>query len=274
MAHLSERTTQNMTTQEETRSCGAVVSDLHLFTNRTTVYEYMPAIRKAADTCRVFIFNGDIFDFHWSFHTGFVAAVKAAEQWIFALASQHPYTRFVFLLGNHDSIAEYSATLDKLSHANHNIEWSPNWYRINDKLFLHGDVYHAGSDIGRLAAYRKRCNLKLRRSRLRHACYWAFARSGLPQIFLLMVNRKTCARQILAYLSQELGDEMHQVREVFFGHIHTTFTNFEYQNVLFHNTGSATKGARLSVLRFALHRVNPDFGEPVEHRNEEQQSSA
>ncbi len=43
--------------------CGAVVSDLRLFTNRTTVHEHMLAIRRAAEECSLFVFNGDSFDF-------------------------------------------------------------------------------------------------------------------------------------------------------------------------------------------------------------------
>ena len=231
---------------------GAVVSDLHLFTNRTTVHEHMPDIRRAADECRLFVFNGDIFDFQWSLHAGFEASVRAAEEWIRDLASSHPNTRFVFLLGNHDSIPAYRDALDRLAAEMGNLEWHSEWYRRDGRLFLHGDIYHGGATGASLDAYRTRCNRILRRSRFRHACYWLFARSGLPALFLRLVNRKTCARRILAYLRTELGPDLRDVREIYFGHVHTPFTDFRYDRLLFHNTGAALKGMRLSIMRFTL----------------------
>ncbi len=234
-------------------STGAVISDLHLFTNRTTVHEHMPEIRIAADASEVIVFNGDIFDFQWSLHNGFRASVRAAEEWIRELAETHHGTVLVFILGNHDSIPEYVDLLEKLSKENPRIQWREEWYRLEDKIFLHGDIYHAEPGVAGIKKFRKKCNSKLKYSRFRHACYWAFARSGLPTIFLRFVRKKTCARRIWTYLASELGDDLDKVNHVYFGHVHTTFTNFRYKEILFHNTGSATKGARLTVMRFPLH---------------------
>ena len=232
--------------------CGAVVSDLHLFTNRTTVHEHMPAIRRAAEECRLFVFNGDIFDFHWSRHAGFEASAQAAEEWILELVDTYADTQFVFLLGNHDSVPAYRKVLDSLAAQRPNLEWHAEWYRHGHKLFLHGDIYHGGTTSAMLNAYRARCNLTLRHSWLGHVCYWAFARSGLPALFLGLVSRKTCARRIRAYLNNELGAELHAVKEVFFGHVHTPFADFHHDGLLFHNTGAAVTGMRLNVIRFPL----------------------
>lgn len=232
--------------------CGAVVSDLHLFTNRTTVHEHMTTIRRAAEQCSLFVFNGDIFDFQWSLHKGFMQSVRAAEEWIGDIVAAHPTTHFIFLLGNHDSIPAYREALQRLAAETDNVEWHPDWYRDGNRLFLHGDVYHGGHNREALAAYRTRCNRRLKHSRLHHACYWAFARSGLPAIFLRLVRRQVCARRITAYLAAELGPELRDIRHVYFGHVHTPFTDFRYHDRLFHNTGSATRGGRLTVMRFDL----------------------
>ncbi|MFW6152535.1 MAG: metallophosphoesterase [Verrucomicrobiota bacterium] len=240
------------------RPTGAVVSDLHLFTNRTTVHEHMPEIGVAADESEVFIFNGDIFDFQWSLYDGFRPSVHAAEKWIRQLAQRHPKTRLVFMLGNHDSIPEYISLLERLSRENPLIQWREQWYRLEDKIFLHGDIYHAEPGQTGIREFRQKCNAKLRHSRFRHSCYWAFARSGLPAFFLLFVRKKTCARRIWTYLASELGSDLDKVNHVYFGHVHTTFTNFCYRNLLFHNTGSATKGARLTVMRFTVGYANQD----------------
>jgi UDP-2,3-diacylglucosamine hydrolase len=195
---------------------GAVISDLHLFTNRTTVNHYLQDIYDAAQECDLIVLNGDIFDFHWSRHKGFEASVRAAEVWVRELAGTFA------------------------------------WYRIDGKLFLHGDVYHGGASSRTLWNYRRYCNRLRRRTRFHHAAYWAFYQSRLPLVLLRFVNRKTCARRILAYLARELGPGLADIREIYFGHVHTPFTDFRYNDIIFHNSGAATKGGRLAVMRFAL----------------------
>lgn len=229
---------------------GAVVSDLHLFTNRTTVHEHIDDIRRAADECDLFVFNGDIFDFKWSRHGGFALSVHAAEEWIRRLVAAHPETAFVFLLGNHDSVPAYRETLDGLAREFSNLDWRADWYRRGGRLFLHGDVSHPLASRRGLRVYRDRCNRTLQRSRFHHACYWVFARSGLPAFFLRFVSREKCARRILAYLRRELGGDLDEISDIYFGHVHTPFSDFSHGGFSFHNTGSATRGFRLSVIRF------------------------
>jgi UDP-2,3-diacylglucosamine hydrolase len=231
---------------------GAVVSDLHLFTNRTTVNHYVQDIHDAARECALIVLNGDIFDFHWSRYKGSEASVRAAEAWIRDLAGAYADTRFVFILGNHDSIRAYRELLEVLSRELSNVEWRPEWYRIDGKLFLHGDVYHGGASSRTLWNYRRYCNRLRPRTRFHHAAYWAFYQSRLPFVLLRFVNRKTCARRILAYLSREFGSGLADIREIYFGHVHTPFTDFRYNGIIFHNSGAATKGGRLAVMRFAL----------------------
>jgi UDP-2,3-diacylglucosamine pyrophosphatase LpxH len=178
--------------------------------------------------------------------------VRAAEAWIQELVTAHPDTRFVFLLGNHDCVDAYKQTLDTLSGTVSNLEWHEYWYRRNGTVFLHGDILQAGVTDAALAAYRSKWNRMHRRSPLSHALYWLFARSGLPVLFLRLVDRESTARRIRAYLRNEFGEQLGEVREVFFGHVHTAFSDFEHEGILFHNTGSATHGMRLSVLRFEL----------------------
>lgn len=234
------------------RRCGAVVSDLHLFTNRTTVHEHMPEIRDAAESCDLFVFNGDIFDFQWSLHQGFEASVRAAEDWIRELAQPHPETRFVFLLGNHDSVPAYRRALDELQTELPHLEWRPDWFEFDGRLFLHGDVYHGGTTAARLRAYRDRCNRRLRRCRMQHALYWFAAQAGLPAFLLRFVRKEDCARRIAAYLENERDAALDGIREIYFGHVHTAFADFRHRGILFHNTGAALKGSRLSVIRFRL----------------------
>lgn len=241
-----------MTSYPQQKSSGAVVSDLHLFTDRTTVHVHMPEIRRTAEACGLFVFNGDIFDFHWSLHKGFARSVAAARRWIRELAATHADTHFVFILGNHDCVAAYRNALDGLQRQLANVEWHAEWFRYGDKVFLHGDVYHGGPTREKLAAYRARGNRTLTRSRFRHGVYGIFVRSGLAAVCPRLVRRRTSAQRIFDYLKAELGGELASVRHVYFGHVHTAFEDFGYRGIRFHNTGAATRGVHLRVIRFAL----------------------
>jgi len=231
---------------------GAVVSDLHLLTNRTSVQEHWSSIMKVAEEADTFVFNGDVFDFKWSQHGGFQQSVRIAEAWIRTLVSAHPDTRFVFLLGNHDCIHPYKTALDGIQRSLSNFQWHEYWYRLDEKVFLHGDVCHAGGTAKALRAYRNRWSRMIRTSALSHAAYWAVGQSGLPTVAPRFLRRKACARQILGYLRNELGPAFDEIRQVYFGHVHTAFRDFRVDGLVFHNTGASTRGMELEVIRFSL----------------------
>lgn len=237
---------------EQASRRGAVVSDLHLLTIRTTVHEHWSSIMGAADISDLFVFNGDIFDFKWSQHGGFRQSVRIAEAWIRTLVSAHPDTRFVFLLGNHDCIDPYKTALDSIQRGMRNFEWHENWFRLGSKIFLHGDVCHAGGTARALRAYRNRWSRMIRTSALSHAAYWAVGQSGLPAVAPRFLRRKACARQILNYLAEELGPDLSDIREVYFGHVHTAFRDFRFEGLVFHNTGAPTRGMELEFIWFEV----------------------
>lgn len=236
----------------QSKPSGAAVSDLHLFTNRTTVHHYITDIWNTAAECRLFVFNGDIFDFHWALQQGIPASVHAAREWIAELLETHPDTQFVFLLGNHDSIPDYQRTLDELARSHDNLTWHPEWYRRDSRMFLHGDVYHAGVTRAVLRAYRQQQNLRVGPSRLHQAMYRLLYQSRVPAALRRFVSRKTCARRILMYLQSELGPELADIRDIYFGHMHTPFSHFAYRDIHFHNTGAALMGMRLNIVRFDI----------------------
>jgi len=231
---------------------GAVVSDLHFLTIRSTLQEHLSSLMTAAEASDLFVFNGDIFDFKWSQHGGFPQSVRIAEAWIRTLVSAHSETHFVFLLGNHDCIDPYKTALDSIERGLKNFEWHENWFRLKKKLFLHGDVCHAGGTAKALRAYRNRWSRMLRTSPFSHAAYWAVGRSGLPAVAPRFLRRKACARQILDYLAEELGDDFSSLEEVYFGHLHKSFRDFQIDGMIFHNTGAAKKGVELDIHRFEM----------------------
>ena len=229
---------------------GAVVSDLHLLTNRTTFARHSESIRKMASESDLFIFNGDVFDFQWSRHGDSEASVREAISWIKSLVTQHSHCHFVFLLGNHDSIPDYVCALDKLSQSRKNLSWGEHHAQLGDRIFLHGDLYHAGGNPLMVDAYRHRRNQKLDRSPVLHGLYWGVTKAGVFRVLVKMVSKRSCARRIIAYLDKTMGDQASAVREIYFGHLHKPFSNFSYDRFVFHNTGAALFGMKLNIMRF------------------------
>ncbi len=234
------------------RGCkGGVISDLHLLSNRTTFHHHEHAIEGAIGDSSLFVFGGDIFDFEWSRHGSEAESVGVAHDWIRELCLRHPDCRMVFLQGNHDCSPAYTSALNDLQERLPNLEWQPLHWRLEDKLFLHGDVYH-GHTEWELLAYRRLKHMRMRRHPVLHALYFAVLKLGLSRMFLATVSKEHAATAIVGYMHDVmLAEEREQVREVFFGHVHTPFTHFDHGGMRFHNMGAAVIGTSLHVVRFA-----------------------
>jgi len=238
---------------EKTPVWGSVLSDLHLFTNRSTAHNHLDEIHETAAASDLFIFNGDTFDFAWSKHRGYEKSVAAAIEWITDLATAHPHCSFVFLLGNHDGIALFKEALGQLAESLSNLHWEPYHVQLGEKVFLHGDVFHAGTTPEHLETYREQWDKPHKKHRrFAGRMYWMAAHVGIPNVLIRFIPRKRCARRILSYLRETLGGSEQEVREIYFGHTHRSFEDYEYRNRTFHNTGAALKRIRLSILQFEV----------------------
>lgn len=248
---------------EKSPAWGAVLSDLHLFTNRSTAHRHLEEIHETAAASDLFIFNGDTFDFTWSKHPGFEKSVAAAIEWITELASAHSHCSFVFLLGNHDGIALFKEALAQLAETLPNLHWEPYHVQLGEKVFLHGDVFHAGTTPGHLETYREQWDKPHRKHRrFAGRVYWMAAHAGIPNVLTRLMTKRRCARKILSYLRDTLGGSAHEIREIYFGHTHRCFEDYEYRDRTFHNTGAALTRIRLSILQFEV-----DDGEPLQFSN-------
>ena len=209
---------------------GAVISDLHLLTNRTTTSRYMSAIRLAASQSSLFILNGDIFDFCWSRHDGLEASVDAAMEWVEALVLEFPDCAFVFMAGNHDSVPAYVQRMEGLAARISNLYWEDYFVQLGERIFLHGDVFHAGGSRHELDAYRRKWSNPKIKHPLFHGLYWLTAKSGAQLLILPFLFKKHCARRILAYFKGMISKErIEGVQDVYFGHVHRSFEHFSYE---------------------------------------------
>ena len=117
----------------------SVISDLHLFTARSVTHRFMDGIVQAMDESEALVLNGDILDFNWSIAGDAVQTMAAGERWLRELTAGSS-CRIIYVLGNHDGFAEWARRCETLARELPSLEFSPDYYRVGDTLFTHGDL--------------------------------------------------------------------------------------------------------------------------------------
>jgi len=227
-------------------SCGYVVSDLHLFTHRTTAAHHMDELRDAVGRADFFVLNGDIFDFRWSTLGSLDETAHAAVDGLSSVAAEFPHCRFFYIMGNHDGLEFFADHLDALAARTPNFRWHPSHLRIGNTLFLHGDLALDGACPDPFV----RPLLPTRRIRggMLNFAYRLLIALGLHRLAPHLHGRRRCAKRILRCLREHHPALAEGIQDVYFGHIHKPFSNFRYDGVTFHNTGSSVQGLRCSPL--------------------------
>ena len=231
---------------------GATISDLHLFSHHSRPERYFAQIDETVRGARLFVLNGDIFDFKWSEHGGFSRSVEVAEHFLEELVRQHPRCRFQVVLGNHDAVPPYIEVLQKLEERHANLFWHEFACIAENRVFLHGDVINAGSSNSALRRFRSRLQVPANGHPLQRMAHSAIHRSHVPWAAYKVLPNRILAARILAYLNNEHWLNGTPIRHVHFGHTHCAFEDFQFRGYYFHNSGSATHGSRLRVVKFPL----------------------
>lgn len=225
------------------------VSDLHVFSSRSQEHRYLEEIGHKAARAGAFVLGGDIFDFRWSLAASPEETVARAIHWLHDLAAGCPACRFHFVLGNHDYHEPFLARLDHLEARLNNFTWYPFYVRLGGSVFLHGDVADRRTTAQKLADRRSRWLHKKRRGHLANRLYDLAVENQFHKPLVHLGRRKrTIARRILAYLDDIGEGPSTGVKNVYFGHTHLAFSDFDYRGVLFHNGGAPIHGLRFRIL--------------------------
>jgi UDP-2,3-diacylglucosamine hydrolase len=231
---------------------GATISDLHLFSHHSRPGRYLHQFEAAAKEVDVFVLNGDIFDFKWSEHGVFSRSVTAAEQFIETLLDEFPQCQFRIVLGNHDAVPDYMEALEELEERHKNLYWHEFGCIVEDRVFIHGDAIHAGCTNEAIRRFRSKLRRPANGHALQRMAHTAVHRSHVPWMAFRMVPKRILASRLLAYLDHEDWLNGNAIQHVHFGHTHQDFEDFNYRGFTFHNSGSATHGARMRVVKFPL----------------------
>jgi len=228
---------------------GLVVSDLHLLSRRSLAGRCMPSILEGAARSDFFVFNGDTVDFQWSTFASLEDSVREAETWIREVVTRFPTCRFHFVLGNHDYHPLFMDALTRLQMSNENLSWHEYYVRLGDCLFTHGDAATCLSGPAKVRAYRHRWIHAPQRGKAMNRLFDIVHDARVDQAFLrLYLPRRRVARRLYHYV-QTLGPNMMAgLRHVYFGHTHRPFTDYDYDGLRFHNTGSLLRHMKFNKL--------------------------
>jgi UDP-2,3-diacylglucosamine pyrophosphatase LpxH len=226
---------------------GYVVSDLHIFAKWSSAESYMGDIRSAAADADFFVFNGDIFDFKWSTLGSSAKTTTAAIDWLHKLCSDFPQCHFFYVLGNHDCHVSLRDRLTTLTNDVGNFSWNGSHFRIGTSLFMHGDLIFTTKGLSPFARN------KFRTGQPRHSLlgsgYHVAIGMGAHNVASRMFAKEKCAKQLLKVLRQREYSEMDGVEDIYIGHTHTSFSDFKYRGLTFHNSGSAVHDLHCNMLQ-------------------------
>jgi UDP-2,3-diacylglucosamine pyrophosphatase LpxH len=231
-------------------AAGYVISDLHLFTPWSTAVDEMGRMQAAARRADFFVLNGDVFDFRWRTHRSLDEATEEAAGWLERFASEHPACRVIYVMGNHDGLAPFAERLEPLAASAPNFEWHPACARVGAALFFHGDLFLRRNESDPFTRRLKPTILKQHAALSR--TYRLLHRMRVHRWHAPMVSGRSCARRILRAFDLAADGLTEGVTDVYFGHTHTTFANYRYGGMTFHNTGSLIAGLPWHLMPVAL----------------------
>jgi UDP-2,3-diacylglucosamine hydrolase len=130
-----------------------------------------------------------------------------------------------------------------------NLSWHRYYVRLGDSVFLHGDVVDRPMGAKGLARARSRRLHDTASGPRLDRLYDLFVRANLHRpVVRLRRRKKTAARRILSYLEDIGQGPSNGVRNVYFGHTHRAFSDYEYGGMIFHNSGAPMKGLEFRIL--------------------------
>lgn len=222
----------------------AFVSDLHLFSSRTTAQQHRTAMINAARSADMVVFGGDLFDFRWSQFDCHQQTATAAIDWLRNFAEQTGGQReYLYLFGNHDGDSELRQALRDWAAVRPEFTVAGDLLRVDDTVFLHGDAIEAKGDLARFANYRSRWAAKPQAGDAQARAYDAAVSLGAHRVAAALAHRRTrTCQRLLHYLNHHQCGPDDGIRRVVFGHTHRFLAGHWFGGVRFYNPGATIRG--------------------------------
>ncbi len=232
---------------------GLVTSDLHNFTKRSHTDKIMKQLEEQLVQVDLLVLNGDIFDFRWSIMSGIKDTIHAAESWLKEIIKHFPHVEIHFVLGNHDCHQDFITSLEVMAKEYPTFFWHEFYYKIENRIFLHGDCANRHMTAEELSLSRgpwRRVKKKPHYLALLYALVDKYRITIMVQ--RLSFSRQKVASRIIHYLNSLPLELSNNIEHIFFGHTHLPFTDYSYGNYYFHNTGAGIIGTEFMSLYFEI----------------------
>ncbi len=230
------------------------ISDLHLFSRRSSAPKWESAFRSSVQQAHTFVLGGDIFDFRWSTQATLDHAIEDSIDWLKRLLDLNPSCNFHYLLGNHDCHPAFVEALQKLADSTAHMVWHRHFLRLDDCVFLHGDIVDARVRIGEdcdevLDAKRLAGELRDPPNALSHALYDVAVRARVHRLVVQLAKpNEMVLRRLVRYLDKHDLSSATGVNRVYFGHTHRPVNAVLYSGMRFYNPGATIKGLPFNVI--------------------------
>lgn len=234
------------------------ISDLHLFSRRTSAWKWESAFREAVKQAHTFVLGGDIFDFRWATQLSLGHAITDSIQWLRQLMTHNRECNFHYLLGNHDCHPDFVDALSQLQKDSSQFVWHRHLLQIDQFVFLHGDIVDTkvrhGEDYNTiLDARRLAGELRMPPTALSHAIYDAAVKARMHRLVVQLAKPKDLVlRRLSRYLESQGLDASAGVSDVYFGHTHRRLNAVPFHDIRFHNPGAAIKGLPFHLIETNL----------------------
>ena len=217
---------------------GLVISDLHMFSRRSVSAQHLEHLYEKIARSNALVLNGDIFDFRWTSLSSVEETVEKANLFVRNLIDRFPACQFYYVCGNHDSYPPFVEQLKKIAQDYSNFCFDTLGLRIGSNMFLHGDMVDATKQGKTLEKYRSFFHIGKKQGAMMNFLYDLLIMTGLHKIIIFVHKEPELAQIILDYLRKNTPLALEGIQNVYFGHTHVPFSNFLYQGINFHNTGS------------------------------------
>ncbi|MEM9826310.1 MAG: metallophosphoesterase [Planctomycetota bacterium] len=233
----------------------AFVSDLHLFSSRSTATQQHSKIAAAIAAADVCIWGGDLFDFRWSRYSA-EATIDKATVWLDQWTTPDLRRRFVFLRGNHDVHPAFEQRMLEMTQRSDRWLFYGDAVRVAGTVFVHGDVIEKDHHVDGFCRYRQQWIQMPAAPRWHHPIYDQAIRMRVHRAAAASVHghRRVC-RRLLHWLRRSDFDHT-QVQRIVFGHTHRRLNGRTIDGVDFHNGGAAIRHVPFHPVTLTLEKVS------------------
>jgi UDP-2,3-diacylglucosamine hydrolase len=233
-----------------------VFSDLHINARGSRVAEIALRLIEEIENADIIQLNGDIIEMFYPEHlnqhkrvfNAYTAAAKDGANWLKSIIEKYPEKQFLYLEGNHENCDIFRENIYALREQFPNLTWGRTYMQIGNGHFFHGDNETRNTEVEK----RERGQVK----DIISGKLWERMNitAELPVMGLMRKwnTDKKVIKKIYNFLQKLHPERLEKSDHIFFGHTHLPFLAMQRHEMMWHNTGSATKFGKDNFLTFDL----------------------